>query len=484
MPEQLASTSEEAFTDLANAKRFVERARSEFLFVHLWNRWLRYDGRRWAPDDACSVYEAAAEVARSFHVDASVTESRAEQEQLARHARQSQRRERLEAMVMLAAKAFPELKVLPGDLDREAWLLNVENGVVDLRTGKLRPHGREDRITKLVPVRYDPTATAPRWERFLVEVLPDPETRRFLRRAIGYSASGVTSEHVLDVLGDYAATLPPNLLLAKKVDQHPTELTTLVGRRFVSAIEAGHGRRWDEARVKWLTGGDRLTARGMRQDFFQFDPTHKLWVAANQKPRVRGTDAGIWARIKEVPFEQEFRDADDPAPDRQHLPVKDLELKEKLRSEYPGILRWIVEGCLEWKSEGLGVPAQVRQATDDYRAEEDVLRPFLEEYEPLSSGQVLLETITKDYREYAARAGDPPLGNRDMAAALRERGYDVRRGAKGKSTVRPRRVRVTMGDADSSLGSTRVRGETSSSESVTDAHLVTQSDGSADPEFP
>jgi len=112
---------------------------------------------------------------------------------------------------------------------------------------------------------------------------------------------------VLDVLGDYAATLPPNLLLAKKVDQHPTELTTLVGRRFVSAIEAGHGRRWDEARVKWLTGGDRLTARGMRQDFFQFDPTHKLWVAANQKPRVRGTDAGIWARIKEVPFEQEFR---------------------------------------------------------------------------------------------------------------------------------------------------------------------------------
>ena len=110
--------------------------------------------------------------------------------------------------------------------------------------------------------------------------------------------------------------------------------------------------------MKWLTGGDRLTARGMRQDFFQFDPTHKLWVAANQKPRVRGTDAGIWARIKEVPFEQEFRDADDPAPDRQHLPVKDLELKEKLRSEYPGILRWIVEGCLEWQDKGLAVPGK------------------------------------------------------------------------------------------------------------------------------
>jgi len=329
-------------------------------------------------------------------------------------------------------------------------------------------------------------------------VLPDDETRSFLQRAVGYSATGITTEHVvlflfgagrngkstlidtlMAVLGDYCAVSPPELLLAKKAERHPTEMTTLVGRRLVSSVEAGQGKAWDEARVKWLTGGDRLTARGMRQDFFEFEPTHKFWVAANHRPRVRGTDAGIWSRLKEIDFIQEFRDEDDAAPSRQHLPVKDKSLKEKLKAEYSGILAWIAAGCLEWQKSGLGEPAAIRQATEEYRAEEDALRPFLEGYEPLqSSERVLLDAMASAYRDFAQSSGEEPISNRNLAAALRERGYVVVRGAKGKATVkRPfiTGVRVTVEEADTGLNASRARAEQSYGNTITHPHPVTSS---------
>jgi len=494
----LAPAVLEELTDLGNAQRFVRYARGRFLFAHGWNRWLRYDGRRWEIDEKHEPHELAAVVARSFHADAAQAPDRKLQEALTKHALQSQKKERIEAMLSLAANAFPEIKVSPSELDCDPWLLNVENGTLDLRTAQLRPHKRTDKLTKLAPVIYDPAATAPIWQQFLSSVLPDDETRSFLQRAVGYSATGITTEHVvlflfgagrngkstlidtlMAVLGDYCAVSPPELLLAKKAERHPTEMTTLVGRRLVSSVEAGQGKAWDEARVKWLTGGDRLTARGMRQDFFEFEPTHKFWVAANHRPRVRGTDAGIWSRLKEIDFIQEFRDEDDAAPSRQHLPVKDKSLKEKLKAEYSGILAWIAAGCLEWQKSGLGEPAAIRQATEEYRAEEDALRPFLEGYEPLqSSERVLLDAMASAYRDFAQSSGEEPISNRNLAAALRERGYVVVRGAKGKATVkRPfiTGVRVTVEEADTGLNASRARAEQSYGNTITHPHPVTSS---------
>jgi P4 family phage/plasmid primase-like protien len=227
----------------------------------------------------------------------------------------------LRAMLALA-RSEPGIPILPGELDGDPWLLNVLNGTIDLRTGTLRPHDREDRITKLADVRFDSEADCPVWIGFLQEVLPDPDLREFVRRLVGYRLTGSTQEHVLpflfgvgangkstflntiqSLLGiTYAIKAPADLLLAMRNESHPTELADLFGKRLVCCNEAEDGRRLAESLVKELTGGDKIRARRMREDFWEFSPTHKIWLAANHKPSVRGTDHGIWRRIKLIPF--------------------------------------------------------------------------------------------------------------------------------------------------------------------------------------
>lgn len=361
-------------------------------------------------------------------------------------------------------------------------------------------------ITKLAPVAFDPTATAPRWRKFLEDVLPDDATRAFVQRAIGYSATASVREHVLFLLyatgrngkstlleviralfGEYSAQAAPDLLLAKRTDRHPTELAALVSRRLVTSSEAGKGRSWDEARLKWLTGGDRLTARRMREDFFEFDPVHHFWVAVNHRPKVAGTDVGIWSRLKTIPFTQEFRDADDPDPARQHLPVKDATLKTRLLAEMPGILNWVIEGCLAWQRQGLGEPESVRRATEGYRNEEDSLAPFLDAHAGLfEGGRCLLPDLAKAYRAFAEESGEKPVSNRVLAEELRDRGYTTKK-SHGKRWVyvptvtmvtRPDEsgAPVTHGAEATGLQPTRARGSTSYGEMVTLGHRGTRFD--------
>ena len=493
-------------SDLMNGERLAAAARGDYLYVHGWNTWLRWDGKRWAADSSRSINELAGRVARKLRLDAQRATTKKDQKAAFRHAQNSQRRERIEAMIYVAATAIPDLKTTPGTFDRDEFAFNVLNGIVDLSTGNLRPHRREDRITKLAPVAFDPTATAPRWKKFLEDVLPDDATRAFVQRAIGYSATASVREHVLFLLyatgrngkstlleviralfGDYAAQAAPDLLLAKRTDRHPTEFAALVGRRLVTSSEAGKGRAWDEARVKWLTGGDRLTARRMREDFFEFDPVHHFWVAVNHRPRVHGTDVGIWSRLKTIPFTQEFRDADDPNPGRQHLPVKDPTLKAKLLAELPGILNWVVEGCMAWQRQGLGEPETVRRATEGYRSEEDSLGPFLEAHGDIfEDGRCPLDDLAKTYRQHAESSGERPMSNRDFANELRDRGYTVKKSHGKRWVFVPTVTMVTppgdggdpvpMGAGATGLQPTRARGEVLSSGTVTDGHRVTLSD--------
>jgi putative DNA primase/helicase len=372
-------------TDQGNAERFVDDHGDNVHYCHPWRVWLVFDGRRWKVDDTGEVARRAKVTARGIFLEAANALSDGEAKATGKWAKQSLSETKIRAMIELA-KSEPGIPVVPGELDTDPWTLNCENGTVDLRTGDLQEHRRQDLITKLASGPYHPDADAPTWQATLERVLPNAEIRAFFKRLCGYALSGDTSEHVLpmlhgtgangkstvlnallDALGEYGTQAAPDLLIAKR-NSHPTELADLFGMRFVASIEVEDGRRLAESLVKQLTGGDRVKARKMRQDFWEFEPTHKVFMAVNHKPAVRGTDTAIWRRIRLIPFTETI------PPDEQ-----DKRLPEKLRKERAGILRWAVEGCLEWQRDGLQAPDEVRKATGEYRAEMDVLGAFLRE---------------------------------------------------------------------------------------------------------
>jgi P4 family phage/plasmid primase-like protien len=418
-------------TDLGNAERFVADHGSKVRYCGPWGKWLVYDGKRWAQDDTGQVERLMKDTVRAIYAEASQARDSQERKAIAEHAKRSEARKRISDAIQLARSELG-IPILPEDLDRDPWALNVVNGTVDLRSRELRKHRREDLITKLAPVEYHPAAKAPTFQAFLERILPSEALRRFLRRAVGYSASGEVSEEalmilhgtgdngkttlinaVLDALGDYAMEAAPELILAKR-GSHPTELADLFGARFVSARETDEGRRLAEAVVKQLTGRDRIKARRMREDFWQFDPTHTLFLATNHKPEVRGTDHAIWRRLKLVPFHVKIPEDE-----------KDRELPRKLQAELPGILAWIVRGCLDYQREGLGVPEEVRDATEGYRSEMDVLAAFIDDrcsVHPKAS--VGATPLYNAYKDWCAEAGEDTISQRKFGGQIGERGFD------------------------------------------------------------
>jgi putative DNA primase/helicase len=294
---------------------------------------------------------------------------------------------RIEAMIRLA-RSRPGIPVTPDELDLDPWLLNCENGTIELRTGTLREHRREDFITRFCPVVYEPNASYPRWQQFLREIMDGNQSLiEYLQRAIGYSLTGSVAEQclfflngtgsngkstflgtILEMLGDYGMQSIAELLMVRNNEQHPTERADLFRKQFVATVDVESGKRLAESLVKQLTGGDRIRARRMREDFWQFEPTHKLWLAANHKPLIRGQDHAVWRRIRLIPFTVKIPD------DR-----KDKHLPAKLKAELPGILAWAVQGCLEWQRIGLDEPKAVTDATDNYQAEMDTIGQILSE---------------------------------------------------------------------------------------------------------
>jgi putative DNA primase/helicase len=440
-------------TDLGNARRLVHRHGRNLRYCWLWRKWLVWDGKRWVKDDTGEVYRLAKETVSSIYQEAAAAPNDEARKELGKHATRSEAGARIKEMVDLARSDVP---VMPDELDASPGLLNTESGTIDLRTGELREHRREDLMTKIAPTKYRPDAAAPTWEAFLERVLPGEDLRAFVQRAVGYSATGDTSEQCIFInhgggangkstfqeaiaaaLGDYAMRAPTEMLLAKRSDGVPNDVARLKGARFVSASETEEGRRLAESRIKDLTGQDTITARFMKAEWFDFAPTHKLWLSTNHKPEIRGTDAAIWRRIRLVPWAVTIP----PAEQDKKLPIA-------LRHELAGILAWVVRGCLLWRREGLQAPDEVRKATGEYRAEMDVLAGFLVECCELDTGHwEYAKDLYECYKRWCDENGERPEPQRKFGGRLGERGFQRDRGGSRGAGIW-RGVRLTEGEKE------------------------------------
>jgi len=397
------SATPPAFADDALALGFSDLHADELRYTAAWGRWSIWDGVRWKRDETWHVMDLARQVCREASAEC-----------------ESKVAQRVASAVTIAAverlaRADRRHAATIDQWDANPWLLNTPGGAVHLETGALDLSKRTDYCTKITAVA--PDGECPLWRSFLERITNGQvELQTFIQRMCGYSLSGLTREHALffvygtgangksvflntiaGVMGDYAKTAPIEAFVASSNEHHPTDLAGLQGARLVTAVETEDGRSWAESKLKALTGGDRIAARYMRQDFFQYTPQFKLLIAGNHKPALRTVDEAMRRRFNLVPFTVTI-------PTSQ----RDSELTEKLRAEWGGILRWMIDGCLAWQREDLNPPTIVNQATADYLASEDALGRWLEECcvqdRTLSANTSALYASWKDW---CRRNGEP-----------------------------------------------------------------------------
>lgn len=405
-------------TDLGNAERLIERHGKDLRYCWDLGRWLVWDGARFRLDTTGEVERRAKETARALYQEAAVLPGRQAREAAMDWARASESRYRIEAALHLA-RSERVVAVTASEFDQNPWLLNVQNGTVDLRTGELRPHRRDDMLTRLAPVEYDPTATAPRWEQFLREIFPDDEDAiRAVQRAVGYTLTGDTREQVFffchgtgangkttflntlrALLGEYAAWTPFGTFQhGGEARGHSDQLMDLEGKRLVVSAEKRTVGKLSEDVLKLLAGQEPVTGSRKYERTRTFQPVCKVWLAANTLPRVDDVTDGFWRKVVLVPFTRRFAEHE-----------QDHSLAEKLRHELAGILAWAVRGCLEWQQSGLAVPATFREARDDWRSENDPLADFLDECPRVPGERVLVGKLFEAYQAWCAEHTMPQI---------------------------------------------------------------------------
>jgi putative DNA primase/helicase len=425
-----------ARTDLANAKRLIALHGDKLRWCEPWSKWLIWDGRRWAIDDSRAHELLAKDIADRIWCEAVKLISEGARDSasaLISFAKATASSKGIASMLSLA-RSEAGISIVPQALDRRPTLLNFTNGTLDLELGILSPHDRTHLITKLVPHEYVPDAKAPRWVEFLDTIFAH-NTRmiEFVQRLLGSALRGDVVEHILpifygkgangktvlvetllDVVGsDYSCKGVADLLLSKRNDSHPTERADLHGTRFVFCVETDEERQLAEGLVKELTGGDTIKARRMREDFWSFKPSHTAFLVTNHKPEVRGTDHGLWRRLRLVPFTVTIP-----------LDKQDKQLAEKLKLEAHGILAWLVQGYMAWKRDGLGEPPEVSAATDEYRNRMDVLAAFIDEC--CDVARDVQERSAELYAAYAVwchSRGEKPKSERVFGESMTEREF-------------------------------------------------------------
>ena len=371
LDDQADRASTVTFSDDDLALRFTKRHEDELRYTEQWHKWHRWNGAYWREDATLEVPDLARRTCREVAV------------QMNGDGKKVASAKTVSSVVTLA-KADRRHAATVDQWDRDPWLIGTPAGTVDLRTDELRPHSISDHITKVTAVT--PGGECPLWDATLTAIFDgDKEMVDYVHRAFGYGLTGLTREEKLfllfgdgsngkgtmtgtiaHVIGDYAVTVAMNTLLVTRNTEHPTEIAKLRGSRIALAGETNDGARWNVARIKDLTGGDRLTGRFMRCDFFDFVPSHKLFVSVNRKPLLGRVDNAIKRRIELWPFDVIFDQAD-------------TTLKERLVAEGPGILKRLIDGCLDWQRNGLRPPEKVRIATAEYLSSMDATQLFIDD---------------------------------------------------------------------------------------------------------
>jgi putative DNA primase/helicase len=364
-----------AFSEEALALLFAEQHGGTLRYVAAWGKWLHYDGAKWQFDDTRRVFSLARNICRE-------AARKANKQSEAKAVASAKTR----AAVVSLAGEDRRLAATVNQWDVDPWLLNTPDGVVELRSGKMRPHAATDYMTKITAVAAD--GACPKFRKFLQRVFDkDTALVEYVQRMLGYSLTGVTTEHALffchgnggngkgvlfntarGIFGDYHETAAMSTFVATDREHHPTDLAKLRGARLVTSTETEEGARWAETKIKTLTGGDEISARFMRQDFFNFVPQFKLAISGNHKPVLRSVNEAIRRRMNLIPFVITI-------PEKERDPI----LTDKLKNEWPGILKWMIEGCLEWQRIGLKPPQVVIDATKEYLDSEDNVGNFIEE---------------------------------------------------------------------------------------------------------
>jgi putative DNA primase/helicase len=431
------------FSDEALALRFAAENADKLRFVNELGHWFQWSGRHWKEDRTLVAFDAVRALCREAARRANKPKARGA-EKIASG--------KTVAAVASLARTDRRLAATAAQWDADPWLLNTPGGTVDLTTGELRPHRLEDYCTKMTAVA--PGGECPLWLATLNYVFGgNAEIVSFLQRWAGYSLTGVTSEQkflfaygtgangkgvtsstMAGVLGDYAMAAPVAVFMASNSDRHPTELAMLRGARLVTASETEAGRAWAESRIKQLTGGDKISARLMRHDFFEFTPQFKLLIAGNHKPSLRSVDEAMRRRFLLLPFLITVPEA-----------LRDPDLTEKLKAEWPGILAWMIAGCFDWQERGLRPPAAVLLATKTYLEAEDAFRLWLADATTRDANAwEATRELFSSWTSWALAAGEMVGDEKSFAGALEAAGFvggknteQTKRGFRGLKLNRP-----------------------------------------------
>lgn len=429
-----AEVSAPYLSDQWLALRVVEAADSVLRYIPAQGRWMTWEGGRWRTDNGMRAEDTVKIELRKIAMQLDGQGATAKEQASAAGKAQAVASGAKAAAVRVLVQSDRAIAVEVDSLDHDKWMLNTPAGMVDLKTGHMLPADPNALCTKATAVAPS-TQPHPEWTRFLDEATGgDVELQRYLQRLAGYCLTGSTEEQMfaffygpggngkgvflktlLHVLADYGYSAPMATFVSSGMDRHPTELAAMCGARMVTASETQAGRRWDEARVKALTGGDPVTAHFMRMDDFTYYPTFKLLFAGNHKPEIRDLDAAMRRRIHLIPFIATPK-------------VVDKRLEDKLKIEYPAILAWMIEGCLLWQREGLNPPASVLAATESYFEESDPLGQWLEECtEPAPDEWVNAEQLFESWKEWANQHEEYVGRQSRLMQALQQRKYPRRK---------------------------------------------------------
>ena len=424
-------TGPRPLTDIGNAERLIDMHGLNVRYCAPNREWYTWNGKIWEQDQTGQIDRFAKATVRNIYTEAGAEDDDKQRREIIKHAQRSESNERIKALLARAEKE-EGVGILPRHFDADPWLLACNNGTLDLKTGTLRPHNRTDLITKLTAIDYDAKADCPQWDRFLARVVPDEAVRTYLHRAMGYSLTGDIRAQCLfflwgggqngkstvifileQLLGAYLKKTPAEVLMRSMSDgcAATPDIADLHGKRVATVSEIQKDRRLNEALVKDLTGGDSITARRLHRDPFTFEPTHKVWLAGNHKPVITGGDDGIWRRVKLIPFTVRIPDEE-----------KDESLRDKLRDELPGILRRVVTACLEWQRQGLGEPAAVKQATQQYKSEMDIIGMFIDDcciVNPKVEGKA--SELRTRYEIWCGEVGEKVSGTRSFYEEIGKR---------------------------------------------------------------